>query len=334
MNQVVERTQSIKERETWLDLGRVISLLVIVLRHTAVWDYVALAISPFFFQRLPFLFLAAGYFVGRRDSFEYVHSPCRYLPLYFVWNVIAFILFALYHIYNGTCSEFNDISLVISRLFGVGNPPWDFPLWFLRDVMFLSICFPIFAYFRRIGGLIWILLGILLFDSFFYSLSDSTFLFESVNHHTLAWIFFFGLGFYFGKHSLSTVRNFLERSSVFVVPLFLLGGVAQVVGLYYIDNQHIAYLLWGVIGLSCICVCLCKMEFFRKIARVCSPVFFFIFVCNCSVISFFEIFIPRDSKIFWFILPLLLFITIVWLHRWIKRNYPFLLYWLFGLKNK
>lgn len=49
-------------RECWLDLGRVVGLFFIVLFHAA-GNGVEF---PLFFQRVPFLFMAAAYFVGRR----------------------------------------------------------------------------------------------------------------------------------------------------------------------------------------------------------------------------------------------------------------------------
>ena len=58
-------------RECWLDLGRVVGLFFIVLFHAA-GNSVEF---PLFFQRVPFLFMAAAYFVGRRKMFDWRHSP-------------------------------------------------------------------------------------------------------------------------------------------------------------------------------------------------------------------------------------------------------------------
>lgn len=65
-------------RECWLDLGRVVGLFFIVLFHAA-GNSVEF---PLFFQRVPFLFMAAAYFVGRRKMFDWRHSPCRYVLFY------------------------------------------------------------------------------------------------------------------------------------------------------------------------------------------------------------------------------------------------------------
>ena len=59
-------------RECWLDLGRVVGLFFIVLFHAGGSG----AEFPLFFQRVPFLFMAAAYFVGRRKMFDW-HGTAR-----------------------------------------------------------------------------------------------------------------------------------------------------------------------------------------------------------------------------------------------------------------
>ena len=74
-------------RECWLDLGRVVGLFFIVLFHAGGSG----AEFPLFFQRVPFLFMAAAYFVGRRKLFDWRHSPCRSVLFYLAWNGAAFL---------------------------------------------------------------------------------------------------------------------------------------------------------------------------------------------------------------------------------------------------
>lgn len=129
-------------RECWLDLGRVVGLFFIVLFHAA-GNGVEF---PLFFQRVPFLFMAAAYFVGRRKIFDWRHSPCRYVLFYLAWNGAAFLeAFFRHWIYLslGHSSTW-DWSSLPWKLTGVGTTfPYDGPLWFLKYVMALSLLSPL-----------------------------------------------------------------------------------------------------------------------------------------------------------------------------------------------
>lgn len=95
-------------RECWLDLGRVVGLFFIVLFHAA-GNGVEF---PLFFQRVPFLFMAAAYFVGRRKMFDWRHSPCRYVLFYLAWNGAAFLeAFFRHWIYLSLGRPFKHVGL-------------------------------------------------------------------------------------------------------------------------------------------------------------------------------------------------------------------------------
>ena len=82
---VLEPVSGRTPRECWLDLGRVLGLFFIILFHASGNGME----FPLFFQRVPFLFMAAAYFVGRRKTFDWRHSPCRYILFYLAWNAAA-----------------------------------------------------------------------------------------------------------------------------------------------------------------------------------------------------------------------------------------------------
>lgn len=321
------------KRETWLDLGRVISLLIIVTRHTYVYGSIAEYIQPFFYQRLPFLFLAAGYFVGRRSSFEIEHSPCRYMPLYLIWNFIALILISGYHLVNFSFTELPPIQNILPRLLGVGMAPWNFPCWFLRDVMLLSLCYPIFKLLNEKKLILPIISLLIVYDLTFFQASNSTVLLDPINHHSIAWATIYGLGFYLGKFSLTNIKKLLEKISHYILPLFLIGGLSQLLGLYDIKNYTILYYLWGVLGLSCLCIYLCKIKIFSSIASACSSIFFLVFASNWAIITLLQVFFPNLSLTFWYFFPVLLFIICYYFYTFINNYLPHLSYWIFGVKS-
>lgn len=322
-------------RECWLDLGRVAGLFFIVLFHAA-GNGVEF---PLFFQRVPFLFMAAAYFVGRRKMFDWRHSPCRYVLFYLAWNGVAFLeAFFRHWIYSslGHSSAW-DWSILPWKLTGLGTTfPYDGPLWFLKYVMALSMLSPLlFALGKRkllIPATIAVLFSVVLFPELNALFSDPP---------RVPWadaLAFFMLGFCLSSLTLGEIKLFLKKTGFISLPAWAAIAWLNHGGVISTETLHtIPCWISGILGLGSLCVLLAEKTFFRNIARACAPLFFFIYAVHCLVLPYL---MPLLSKI----LPegilsalvgaVLVFAGAFFLHRRVVRHYPVWEYLIFAQKQK
>lgn len=322
-------------RECWLDLGRVVGLFFIVLFHASGNG----AEFPLFFQRVPFLFMAAAYFVGRRKIFDWRHSPCRYVLFYLAWNGAAFLeAFFRHWIYLslGHSSTW-DWSSLPWKLTGVGTTfPYDGPLWFLKYVMALSMLSPLlFALGKRkllIPATIAVLFSVVLFPELNALFSDPP---------RVPWadaLAFFMLGFCLSSLTLGEIKLFLKKTGYISLPVWAAIAWMNHCGVISTETLHtLPCWIPGILGLGSLCVLLTEKTFFLNIARACAPLFFFIYAIHCLILPYL---MPLLSKILLegitsaMVATVLIFAGAFFLHRWVVRHYPGWEYLIFAQKQK
>lgn len=132
-------------RAQYIDITRVIAAFIIVLFHAFYLQEEANYIRFLFLEsRVAFFYMLSGYF-ARRFDFESIRK--RFLILFIpflIWSVIP-VLLILRHAPSEEWIRIIEKSFYDTLL---GFPP-NVPLWFLRNLILLSILVPIFKYFEK-----------------------------------------------------------------------------------------------------------------------------------------------------------------------------------------
>lgn len=324
-----------RQREQWLDLGRVLGLFFIVLYHANGRSLE----FPLFFQRVPFLFMAAAYFVGRRETFSWRHSPCRYVLFYLAWNGVALAEgFGRHLIYQKLgYADAWDWGMLPWKLTGLGVTfPYDGPLWFLKYVMTLSLLSPfLFALRKRrllVPVTVVVAVAVVLFPRLGMLFAEPP---------RVPWadaLAFFMMGFCLSRLTLGEIKSFLKKTAVVSIPALMAVAWLNFDGMISEETLHtLPFWLIGILGLGSLCVLLTEYSPFRRMARACSPLFFFIYAVHCLVLPYM---VPALSRIVpQGILPALLAACLVFagsffFHRFIVRRHPSWEYLIFAQKGK
>lgn len=148
-----------KTRVEYIDIARVLAAFLIILYHSAIVgssNYVYA--TAFLFGRLPFFFVLAGFFL-RDPSWAAMRKRLALLVIpYLIWEFIPMTI----------CSQSNlipaDFQLGYGELIqrGLVHFPFNFPLWFLRDLIIYTALYPLLYPFRRYVGYVAALLFVML----------------------------------------------------------------------------------------------------------------------------------------------------------------------------
>ena len=153
----IEYTQSIsqagpaKKRMVWLDIARVLATLLIVLFHVPSSDFFrgAFPHEPAWYLLhfygsagavIAFFFAISAYLTPVRPNLRKVASKVAALAIpYILWNLI--------------CAPGLRDEPSLGRIFGLGSPDAlcaDYPLWFVRDLIFLLLLLPLYERFSAL----------------------------------------------------------------------------------------------------------------------------------------------------------------------------------------
>ena len=139
MNNADLSRKSPRSRSAWIDMGRILATIMIVYYHLPSSLFrghgpIGNAIDWLFanpLASLSFFFIFAGYFVGPGITVSRAASKTLTLLLpYLFWNLLCI---------PGLSDEASW-----QRVFGWGyaGPPADYPLWFVRDLIILTLLAP------------------------------------------------------------------------------------------------------------------------------------------------------------------------------------------------
>ncbi|WP_288360220.1 acyltransferase [uncultured Bacteroides sp.] len=165
---------------------------------------------------VPCFFLFSGYFFFRKSGscdFHFYRSQlkkrCMTLVIpYFLWNALMIIaIYAKQYIFSLLSLEVKE-----DGIFNIQNQSWvelfwlgpvDFPLWYLRDLICMSLCAPLFyCLFRYLGRY-----GLLALLALYLTTWETR-----VPGFSMTAFFFFGAGAYWGIHKENLLRLSLEFS--------------------------------------------------------------------------------------------------------------------------
>lgn len=157
MTMTIEYSQSIplvrpaKRRMVWLDIARVLATLLIILFHVPSSAFFrgasphdpAWCLLHFYGSAgaaIAFFFAISAYLTPVRPHLRKVASKVVALAIpYIIWNLI--------------CAPGLRDELSLGRIFGLGSPDAlcaDYPLWFVRDLIFLLLLLPLYERFSAL----------------------------------------------------------------------------------------------------------------------------------------------------------------------------------------
>lgn len=243
---------------------------------------------------------------------------------YFLWNIILLTLLMAGIIYgahssqlniwqkiveffnqNGwmnifwSCSKWNPDYIAWLNVTGYSTGPIDVPLWFLRDLIVLSILTPLlFIIIKKVGLYFILLLG-------FLFIAD---IFPEIPGLTMASVFFFSAGAYFaikGRNMVSSIYSIRNPVLGITTILFVLDIIIMSTKSFsdtsYAEYHHSIYVIFGMMSLFIIGAKLIQGNKFSVNHNI-SKGSFFVFLSHNIVI------LPLSTIIITSIIP--------WVHPW------------------
>lgn len=268
-------------RLPFIELARLLGLLAVIYLHLhqgrVVYHWLW---SISLYGWMSFFFFISAYFAAK--SFKFPSARIKgYLILYFAWNLIVFLMaFSRNALFSG---ETYSIQTFLARMLGVGAHPWDYPLWFLRDLIILSCLTPLFAWLSKRKLLYMGILAVLLVCMMLFG--DMAHLSFHIGEGFLSTssLFFFMLGYLLGRLDLSRFLQFATTKAWCLIPMYLLLVVAY--GMGYTGTNEVWHIL-GIGGALLLCyglVRVCSPS--GRLALVCTPVFFFVYASHIIAIE-------------------------------------------------
>lgn len=202
----------VKKRAEWIEIARVIATAIIVVRHvnyTTTFDfYDALFVGG----RVPFFFFVAGFLTRPKNFqsgswFNWRRAALLALP-FFVWQ-LAMMFGALEHLFSFPDVSWETINWKKWIRYTVVLP-LDGTLWFLRDLVFLSLISPLLVRLR--SGLYFLAVATWVFDDTF---GPQQFLLPC------AWGFYF-LGLGLNSYPVEWLRGQVKRTHWYSIGLLIL----------------------------------------------------------------------------------------------------------------
>lgn len=196
----------------------------------ALYNFIKIIVLQIANLAVPCFFIMSGYLLMYKEQNYFTVLKKKFKSLlipYIIWNLIA----ALY-IYITDSSILQSFSEIFIS-------PANFPLWFLRDLILLTILFPLFRLIIEKLRYISLIIFIILYITNIWSIS----------HYENSAIFFFFLGSYCGIQHFS----FSVSKKIFI-PLIIISAAVYILSilhydLYYINLLQRSWLLIGSISM-------------------------------------------------------------------------------------
>ncbi len=207
-----------KTRVEYIDIARVLAAFIIILYHSAiVGDSNYVYASAFLFGRLPFFFVLAGFFL-RDPSWSGMRRRLSLLVIpYLIWEFVPMTICSQSHLIPA------DFRLgywdLVER--GLVHFPFNFPLWFLRDLIIYTALYPLLYPFRRYVGYVALLLFILLA----FDILPLAYFTELKHPCSIKDFAFFLAGIALQPIGIAGVTRFLEKHAG---KILLLGGLVNI----------------------------------------------------------------------------------------------------------
>ncbi len=209
---------------------------------------------------------------------------------FFLWNAIYIILKLLRTlILSKLGSDVEEpfyLSSISLDLFW-GNSA-VYPLWYLRDLICMSLCIPIFYYLSK-HVKYWV---IILIPLYLINLSIP------ISGFSITAITFFGLGAYFATHKISLL-SIAEKGRLLFIPVSILGIILLplLIRLPYYENLSAIFVLSAVFGLLYFTSKLVRFSFWQRLENLSKAVFFIYAIHTIFIINWIKSFIANSMFI-------------------------------------
>ena len=313
-----------KRRDPWVDIIRVLAMLLIMVQHTPVsHDPVIYPTRTGVF----FFFMAAGYFLGRK----YGDSPAP-VP-WLNWRRASLILCAYLFWIFVSMAVFGfptDIVKWMTSL-GIGRPPLGTVLWFLRDLMVFVLISGVLFRMPRACLLILSMTTLVLFstsNSLYLSFGYMDRIFCVIHPRGFG---AFALGMVLCRYSLEALKHAVGKVWLYVLMVF---PVIFVWEMYNTVQESALSLCMGVLWLaSC---ALLMMRYLPGISAFCArlaPSVFFVYAAHALVYEcLLRLGLPRGTLWIWGMTVPLVFLTLSGMYFLLARMCPAVLKYI-ALKN-
>lgn len=292
---------------------------------------------------VPCFFLFSGYFFflslsdfSRNNYLNQLKKRVRTLVIpYFLWNTLFIVIILiknyLFHKIGLSYDEFWIYLNSTSCYEWFWGGPINFPLWYMRDLICMTILAPLFYYLFYYLKTIGLFILVLIYLSC-YELGFSGF--------SMTAIFFFGAGAFFGIYKYNIVD--LSQKNGKIIMFFALILFGYVITYNGEDLYEIWIRIFVIFGVSSALFCgylILKKSFLKSIFTRLAPTVFFIYVIHelylMNWINGFFIRMTWKSSdksilISYFIIPIVCLMLSLLLYIIIKRIFPAFLQWSTG----
>ena len=313
-----------KCRDPWVDIIRVLAMLLIMIQHTPAshgFTVYATRAGVFFF------FMAAGYFLARKyggspASVPWLNWRKAFLILcaYLFWIFVSMALFGFPA----------DLVKWMTGL-GIGRPPLGTVLWFLRDLMVFVLVSGALFRMPRACLLILSMASLVLFstsNSLYLSFEYMDKVFCVIHPRGFG---AFALGMFLCRYSLEELKNAVGKAWLYVLMVF---PVIFIWEMYSTVQESALSLCMGVLWLAS-CAFL-MMRYFPGISSFCArlaPSVFFVYAAHALVYEcMLRLGFPRGSFWIWGMAVPLVFLALSGLYFLLARMCPAVLKYI-ALKN-
>lgn len=318
-------------RVEWVDASRCIAMFFIVAFHCSLSPGAKACIEPFFLTAwVQFFFFLSGYFYAKRPPVSGLDTRRFWLLFrpYLAWCLIYLLLNCLPDVAQAWRQDGwrGGLLWIVSDGFGLGRPPANLPLWFLRDLSLFTLFSPLFL--RCPLAVRWLITAALIcFPAHLFISEEYRHVFPLVPGLRV-----FCLGMVLAPVSLERARR-----TLFAAPGALLSVCLAFSLLWYIHQEHYGEVAtWmGIAGIGAAGVLTEKrLPGAARFLASLAPMMFLIYASHVTLITLiFKIAIPLGFPVlpdwFWFVvvIPLLFYLPYK-LFFVLERCCPGLLPWL------
>lgn len=245
---------------------------------------------------VPFFFIISGFFFFKEDNFifnDYKHKiKKRFFSLlipYIFWNLWPVIMITGGNLYSVVFhgKSFDDLIYYINSLWNdgllrifwnkIGNLyPYNFPLWYVRELMIMSLFSPIIFFLIRKLNMLYIIVISIIY--IFVKLPIIAGLFPSS-------ILFFSIGAYFSINKVNII-NFVHNNKYIIIPVSVM---LYILSTFFLDN-YIKYVVFNIFVIS---MTMCSFLFMSKFPEKCILIFsnasksvFFIYGIHITIMTY------------------------------------------------
>lgn len=337
-----------KKRYEWIDNARLLAALFIICMHmcqafpdnpAATCDTAKyLAYGSTLYGQVPYFFVLAGYFLGRRITWHKAFDRALWLFVPFLlWNVIVYAIQNPQNLSWETVRHLPQllgIGCIFDKKMHMFGLPMSVPVinvtWFLRDIIVLSLLTPILVRFKLV------VLALLLVVVSYVNLSfqpDATVLMTPYA------CFYYMLGICLSNCKISDACRIFNKKLTVVFVITLAAVVANC--LWHGLKAHPMgnpTLVGGLFGAMLIAYCGVLLERhlprFSKCLAPCGPACFLVFVLHLPVLQLAARYLPECITGTWaaWLLPIPTCAVIIFVFLMMKRFTPWLMPYLGHMK--